>query len=134
MKEKKLNDSVDNEILSKGKNIINDFDDSKEVRVEPKQMTHKLISIRLPITMIQDLRVIAEKRGDIGYQQIIKTYIAEGLLRDVRKSDNKIQNAVYYGSNIISLSSSSLSEGFPNNWGESGNDQTHSVERSLIWK
>ena len=66
--------------------------------VEPKQMTHKLISIRLPITMIQDLRVIAEKGGDIGYQQIIKTYIAEGLLRDVRKSDNKIQNAVYYGS------------------------------------
>ncbi len=131
MKEKKLNDPVDNEILSKGKNIINDFDDSKEVRVEPKQMTHKLISIRLPLTMIKDLRIIAEKRGDIGYQQIIKTYIAEGLLHDDRKSNDKTQVNVY---NVISLSSSSLSEGFPNKWGESGNGQTHSVERSLIWK
>ena len=135
MKEKHLkNDPVDNEILNKGKDITKDFDDSQEVYVEPKQMTHKLISIRLPVTMIKDLRVIAEKRGDIGYQQIIKTYVAEGLSRDTQRSNDKIQTAIYYGSNIVSLSSSSLSEGFPNQWGESGNEQSHSIERSSIWK
>ena len=97
---------IDNEMLSKGKEIAKDFDDSKEVYVEPKQMTHKLISIRLPLTMIKDLRVIAEKRGDIGYQQVIKTYIAEGLLRDTQKSHNQVYGGTYYRSDIVSLSSS----------------------------
>ena len=107
MKEKYLkNDPVDNEILNKGKDITKDFDDSQEVYVEPKQMTHKLISIRLPVTMIKDLRVIAEKRGDIGYQQVIKTYIAQGLLRDTQKSHNQVYGGTYYGSDIVSLSSS----------------------------
>jgi hypothetical protein len=132
MKEKYLNNNpIDNEILSKGKNVVKDFDDSNEVYVEPKKAIHKLISIRLPVTMIKNLRVVAEKRGDIGYQQIIKTYIAEGLLRD--NQNNRVQSSLYYEDNIISLSSSSLSEGFPNKW-ESGNNQTHPVERSLIWK
>jgi hypothetical protein len=97
---------IDNEMLNKGKDIINDFDDSKEIYVEPKQMTHKLISIRLPLTMIKDLRIIAEKRGDIGYQQVIKTYIAEGLLRDTQRSNNRIQGGTYYGSSAVSRSSS----------------------------
>ncbi len=107
MKEKNLNNNpIDNEILNKGKDVIKDFDDSNEVSVEPKKMTHKLISIRLPVTMIKDLRIIAEKRGDIGYQQIIKTYIAEGLFRDIRNSNDKTQSTTYYGSHAISLSSS----------------------------
>ena len=123
---------IDNEMLSKGKEIAKDFDDSKEVYVESKQMTHKLISIRLPLTMIKDLRVIAEKRGDIGYQQVIKTYIAEGLLRDTRSSYN--QTTIYYGRSYIVSQSSSLNGNFPNQWGESGSEQTHCVERSSIWK
>jgi len=103
MKENLNNNPIDHEMLNKGKEIIKDFDDSKEIYVEPKQMTHKLISIRLPLTMIKDLRVIAQKRGDIGYQQIIKAYIAEGLLRD--DQNNRIQSSSYYGS-IVSRSSS----------------------------
>jgi len=53
--------------------------------VEPKPLKSKLISIRLPMVMIRNLRIIARARGDIGYQQIIKTYIAEGLERDHQK-------------------------------------------------
>lgn len=124
---------IDNEMLSKGKEIIKDFDDSKEVYVGPKQMTHKLISIRLPLTMIKDLRIIAEKRGDIGYQQVIKTYIAEGLLRDARNSNNA-QTAIYYEGSYMVSRSSSLNGNFPNQWGESGNGQSQSIERSPIWK
>ena len=134
MKEKNLNNNpIDNEILRKGKNIIKDFDDSNEVYVEPKQATHKLISIRLPVTMIKDLRVIAQKRGDIGYQQIIKTYIAEGLFRDAQRSNN-FQATVYHGGYTIVSKSSSLNGSFPSQWGESGNEQSHSIERSSIWK
>ncbi len=134
MKEKNLNNNpIDNEILNKGKNVIKDFDDSNEVYVEPKQMTHKLISIRLPVTMIKDLRVIAQKRGDIGYQQIMKTYIAEGLFRDAQRSNNS-QATVYYGGHTIVSKSSSLNGSFPNQWGESGNEQSQSIERSSIWK
>ena len=39
MKKNLNNNPIDNEILNKGKDIIKDFDDSKEVYVEPKQMT-----------------------------------------------------------------------------------------------
>jgi predicted DNA binding CopG/RHH family protein len=82
-KEKHLRaNSIDSEILSKGKKVIDDFDESQEVYVEPKQLKNKLISIRLPIEMIGNLRKIAETKGEIGYQQVIKTYIAEGLIRD----------------------------------------------------
>lgn len=83
MKEKKVHyNSVDEEILSKGKEITKDFDDSKEFSVMPKPQENKLISIRLPMAMIRALRAIARMKGDIGYQQIIKTYIADGLSHD----------------------------------------------------
>ena len=132
MKERNPNDPVDNEILSKGKNAAKDFDESQEIYVEPKHITNKLISIRLPVDMIKDLRIIAQMRGDIGYQQIIKTYIAEGLLRDDRKTLNA-QTRTSNGSNIVSVSSA-LSGEFPHQWGESGNDQSRHFERSPIWK
>src|ERR1700733_12451353 len=97
MKKDLKNNPVDNEILSKGKDIVKDFDDSKEVYVEPKSLTNKLISIRLPLNMIKDLRTVAQRRGDIGYQQVIKTYVAEGLLRDIRGYNNNIQIPLNYG-------------------------------------
>ena len=95
-------DSVTREILNKGKDVIKDFDDSQEIYVEPKQLKSKLISIRLPMVMISNLRIIARERGDIGYQQIIKTYIAEGLLRDNQKIQCNIQPSQIVESNISS--------------------------------
>ena len=102
------NDPVDNEILSKGEDVVKDFDYSQEVYVEPKVMENKLISIRLPGIMLKDLRVVAERRGDIGYQQVIKTYIAEGLLRDSQRYENRIPSILNDGSNIVSVSSASI--------------------------
>ncbi len=108
-------DSVNREILSKGKDVIKDFDDSQEISVEPKQLKSKLISIRLPMVMINNLRIIARERGDIGYQQIIKTYIAEGLIRDNQAIKYNIpQSQIVLESNIFE-SSSSLEIKFPSN-------------------
>ena len=114
-------DSVNREILSKGKGAIKDFDDSQEIYVQPKQLKSKLISIRLPTIMISNLRVIARERGDIGYQQIIKTYIAEGLLRDNQTIKYNIpQSRIVLESNIFE-SSSSLDIEFPLNEALTGN-------------
>ena len=108
--DKKINNkSVDEEILAKGKNVIEDFDDAEGMYVTPKPLQNKLISIRLPMVMINTLRVVAQIKGDIGYQQLIKTYIAEGLNRD--------QQRIIYSQYVVvmgnSLGSSSLVEEFP---------------------
>lgn len=103
-------DSVNREILNKGKDVIKDFDASQEMRVEPKQLKSKLISIRLPRVMISNLRIIARENGDIGYQQIIKTYIAQGLIRDNQPIKyNMPQAQIVFESNV----SSSFSMNFP---------------------
>lgn len=103
-------DSVNREILNKGKDVVKDFNDSREIYIEPKQLKSKLISIRLPMAMISNLRIIAREKGDIGYQQIIKTYIAEGLIRDNQTIKyNMPQSQIVFESNV----SSSFSMNFP---------------------
>lgn len=44
-----------------------------------KKSTNKLISLRISEETLQDLRRIADRKGDVGYQQLIKTYIQGGL-------------------------------------------------------
>lgn len=109
-KEKYLHtDSVNREILNKGKEVIKDFDASQEMLIEPKQLKSKLISIRLPMAMISNLRIIAREKGDIGYQQIIKTYIAEGLIRDNQTIKyNMPQAQIVFESNVSSSFSMNL--------------------------
>lgn len=58
------------------------FASSEALYVPAKKRNNKLIAIRLPISMINQLRDIAIKKGDIGYQQLIKIYIAEGIQRE----------------------------------------------------
>lgn len=99
-------DTVTQEILNKGKDIVKDFDDSEGVYVEPKPLESKLISIRLPMVMISNLRIVARLRGDIGYQQIIKTYIAEGLERDNQRIQHNMPLQVSFGEADLSASSS----------------------------
>jgi len=50
MKPKKMsdNESIDKEILLKGSDAINDFDEKEEWVVRPKKKGSKLISIRIP--------------------------------------------------------------------------------------
>lgn len=74
--------TVDDEILRKGKNVIKDFDDSAKIFIPAKKRESKLISLRLPMTMIKELRQVAIQKGDIGYQQVLKSYIADGLSRE----------------------------------------------------
>jgi len=107
------NQKIDKEIISKGKDIYNDFDDSKEVFVKPKKMENKLISIRLPMQMIKDLRTIARIKGDIGYQQIIKTYISDGLTLDKKRIQSDVREQTVYCEIMNASSSSSINEEFP---------------------
>ncbi|MEW6058499.1 MAG: hypothetical protein AB1540_18030, partial [Bdellovibrionota bacterium] len=60
-----------------------EWDDSKSVLVEPEKRkstgTDISTSIRLPKSMISRLRKVAVKKGDIGYQTLLKIWIAERL-------------------------------------------------------
>jgi predicted DNA binding CopG/RHH family protein len=76
---------VDAEILAKGKAAVEDFDASQELVVQPKKSENKLISIRLPMETIVRLRAIAGKRG-MGYQQLIKQYLADALTREQQRT------------------------------------------------
>ena len=78
---KEIDKARDAELEAKGKDAIRDFDDSQALFVPAKKRVSKLISIRLPMGMIKELRDVASKKGDIGYQQLIKIFIADGLLK-----------------------------------------------------
>ena len=84
MKKKRTatDEAIDREIIAKGREgALRDFDESKALHVPAKKSEHKLISIRIPMTMMNELRDLAIKRGDVGYQQLIKIFIADGLLK-----------------------------------------------------
>lgn len=77
-----LEKTVDREFIDKGKEALKEFDEAEAIRVPAKRRDSKLISIRLPMDMLKQLRDVAQKRGDIGYQQLIKAYLAESLERE----------------------------------------------------
>ena len=58
-----------------------EWDESKSVEVTPEKRTNSDIStsIRLPSAMIRKLKKVASKKGEIGYQTLIKIWIAERL-------------------------------------------------------
>jgi len=57
-----------------------EWDESKSVVAEPSAEYRGIsTSIRLPKSMIDELRKIAKKKGDIGYQTLLKIWIAERL-------------------------------------------------------
>ncbi len=55
----------------------------RAVKVESPGADNKLISIRIPENVIEKLRRVAGQKGDAGYQQLIKSYIAKGLIAEV---------------------------------------------------
>lgn len=61
-----------------------EWDESKSVEVVPEQRKASGIStsIRLPKEMVSKLRKIAKKKGDIGYQTLLKIWIAERLEKE----------------------------------------------------
>ncbi len=58
-----------------------EWDHNRSVTVSPEKKTINGIStsIRLPHSMVQKLRKIAQKKGGIGYQTLLKIWIAERL-------------------------------------------------------
>ncbi|MEO7142269.1 MAG: BrnA antitoxin family protein [Bryobacteraceae bacterium] len=51
---------------------------AKLIRVKPSLKT---ISLRLPVSMIEDLKVLANRR-DVPYQSLLKVFLAERLARE----------------------------------------------------
>jgi predicted DNA binding CopG/RHH family protein len=45
----------------------------------------RTISLRLPVSMIEDLKVLANKR-DVPYQSLLKVFLAERLQRERRRA------------------------------------------------
>lgn len=62
-----------------------EWDDSKSVEVTPGKRGRSEIStsIRLPKAMVTRLRKVAERKGSIGYQTLIKIWIAERLEKEL---------------------------------------------------
>lgn len=79
--------SVDKELLAKGKRAVEDFESETAFSMKPKKRKTKLISIRIPVDMMSRLRAVAAERRDVGYQQVIKDYIAKGLADDERERE-----------------------------------------------
>jgi CopG antitoxin of type II toxin-antitoxin system len=60
-----------------------DWDEKSAVEVIPeKKASGVSTSIRLPLQMVAKLRKIARKKGDIGYQTLLKIWIAERLEKE----------------------------------------------------
>lgn len=61
-----------------------EWDEEKSVSVEPEPRMKSGIStsIRLPKEMVAKLRRVAKRKGDIGYQTLLKIWIAERLEKE----------------------------------------------------
>ncbi|WP_295901035.1 CopG family antitoxin [uncultured Bdellovibrio sp.] len=64
----------------------NEWDDSKSEKVIPERriISGVSTSIRLPKEMITKLKKVAKQKGDVGYQTLLKIWIAERLDQELR--------------------------------------------------
>jgi predicted DNA binding CopG/RHH family protein len=61
-----------------------EWDEAKSVEVRPeKRASGVSTSIRLPKEMVTKLKKVARKKGDIGYQTLLKIWIAERLEKEI---------------------------------------------------
>ncbi|HWZ31829.1 MAG TPA: BrnA antitoxin family protein [Bryobacteraceae bacterium] len=58
----------------------------KLVHVKPSLKT---ISLRLPVSMIEDLKVLANRR-DVPYQSLLKVFLAERLARERHSQSERV--------------------------------------------
>ena len=73
--------------LGRGEYEPSEWDESKSVSVTPEKTPRSCVStsIRLPKDMVDKLRKLARRKGDIGYQTLLKIWIAERLEHELRK-------------------------------------------------
>ena len=61
-----------------------DWKRAKSVRLAELKPSTRSISIRLPQSLIEDIKVLANKR-DIPYQSLLKLYVAEKVEEELRQ-------------------------------------------------
>ena len=62
-----------------------DWDSANQRRFPNLKPTLRTISLRLPVSMIEDLKILANKR-DVPYQSLLKVFLAERLERERRRA------------------------------------------------
>jgi predicted DNA binding CopG/RHH family protein len=60
-----------------------DWKKAQRVKLANLKPTTRTVSIRLPETMLEDLRMLANKR-DVPYQSLLKIYVAERIEEELR--------------------------------------------------
>ena len=58
-----------------------DWPSGKRKKLDRLKPSLKTISLRLPVSMIEDLKVLANRR-DVPYQSLLKVFLAERLARE----------------------------------------------------
>jgi hypothetical protein len=61
-----------------------DWDAARRRKLPGLRPSLRTISIRLPVAMIEDLRILANKR-DVPYQSLLKVFLAERLAQEQRR-------------------------------------------------
>jgi predicted DNA binding CopG/RHH family protein len=62
-----------------------DWSQAKRRRLADLKPSLRTISLRLPVSMIKDLKVLANKR-DVPYQSLLKVFLAERLAQEHRRA------------------------------------------------
>ena len=62
-----------------------DWSQSKTISLPKLKPTLKTISLRLPETIIEELKLLANKR-DVPYQSLLKMFLAERVEQELHKS------------------------------------------------
>lgn len=61
-----------------------DWQAAEHCRLPNLKPSLRTISLRLPVSMIEDLKMLANKR-DVPYQSLLKVFVAERLERERRR-------------------------------------------------
>jgi predicted DNA binding CopG/RHH family protein len=61
-----------------------DWSEAKRVKLPNLKPSTRTISIRMPETLIEDLKLLANKR-DVHYQLLLKVYVAERVEQELRQ-------------------------------------------------
>jgi predicted DNA binding CopG/RHH family protein len=62
-----------------------DWKRAQRAKLPDLKPTTRTVSIRLPETMLEDLRMLANKR-DVPYQSLLKIYVAERIEKELRSN------------------------------------------------
>jgi predicted DNA binding CopG/RHH family protein len=58
-----------------------DWSKARPVKLTKLKPTLRTISVRLPVAMVEDLKILANQR-DVPYQSLLKVFLAERLERE----------------------------------------------------